>query len=115
MAPRSTDCINDLRAALAHVYWIGGAPDAGKTTVARLLAKRHGMRLYVLDASTRAHAERATPAAQPELSAFLGLTMDERWVDRTPRVMADQTLRISAERFALALEDLLALPSEQAI
>jgi adenylylsulfate kinase-like enzyme len=26
---------------LAHVLWIGGAPDAGKTTIARLLATRH--------------------------------------------------------------------------
>lgn len=34
-----------LKAALRHVLWIGGAPDAGKTTVARILAERHRFQL----------------------------------------------------------------------
>jgi adenylylsulfate kinase-like enzyme len=31
----------DLKRAFAHVLWLGGASDAGKSTVARLLAERH--------------------------------------------------------------------------
>ena len=99
-----------LQAALDHVLWIGGAPDAGKTTVARLLVERHGLQLYVLDAAMQAHWARATPERQPELTAFQALTMDERWVLPTPQAMAQQILRIGAERFFLAVEDLLALP-----
>jgi len=67
------------------------------------------------DAATRAHVERATPAAQPELTAFLRLSMDERWVLEAPRAMADRRLRTGAERFALALEDLLTLPADQPV
>ena len=104
-----------LKASLAHVYWIGGAPDAGKTTVARLLADRHALQLYVLDAAMKAHWERSTPDAQPELTAFQRLTMDERWVRPDPQAMANQTLCIGAERVALAVEDLLALPRDRPI
>ena len=50
------------RAALAHVRWLGGAPDAGKTTVARALAHRFGLRLYLLDDAQPAHWARATRA-----------------------------------------------------
>jgi hypothetical protein len=53
------------RAALAHVLWLGGAPDAGKTTVARALARRFGLRLYLLDDAQPAHWARATPAREP--------------------------------------------------
>ena len=98
-----------FRKALAHVRWIGGAPDAGKTTVARLLAQRHGFHLYVLDAAMQAHWARATTERHPELVAFQALSMDERWVLPTPEAMAQQIVRIGAERFGLALEDLLAL------
>ena len=36
-----------LRARLRHVYWIGGGSGAGKSTIARRLAARHGLQLYV--------------------------------------------------------------------
>jgi 2-phosphoglycerate kinase len=95
---------------LAHVRWLGGAPDAGKTTVARALAHRFGLRLYLLDDAQPAHWARATRARQPALHAFAALTMDERWVLPTPRQMAHQIVVLGAERAAMAVEDLLALP-----
>lgn len=56
------------------------------------------------------HCSRATRERQPELFAFQALTMDERLVLPTPRVIADGIIRIGAERFGLGVEDLLALP-----
>lgn len=98
-----------LRAALGHVLWIGGAPDAGKTTVARALAEKHGLQVYHLDAASRSHQTRITPERQPEMAAFAAMSMDERWVLRTPEAMADGALRTGPENLALAVEDLLAL------
>ena len=34
-----------LTSRLRHVYWIGGASGSGKSTIARRLADRHGLRL----------------------------------------------------------------------
>ena len=101
-----------VKSALDHVLWLGGAPDAGKTTVARLLAERHGFHLYVLDAAMQAHWAKANPAWHPAFTAFQALTLDERWVLPTPAAMAQQIVRIGAERFGLAIENLLMLPRQ---
>ena len=56
-----------LQRALAHVLWIGGPPDAGKTTVAQLLAEKHGLQAYHFDRREPDHLRRAHPAHRPAL------------------------------------------------
>jgi SAM-dependent methyltransferase len=59
--------VASLRRRLAHVFWFGGPPDAGKTTVATYLAERHGLRLYVFDRHNAEHHARLDPARQPAI------------------------------------------------
>ncbi|GAA2757618.1 hypothetical protein [Actinopolymorpha rutila] len=47
---------------LTQVLWIGGPAAAGKTTVSRLLARRHGLRWYSVDAHTWQYWDRASAA-----------------------------------------------------
>lgn len=101
-----------LKLALRHVLWLGGAPDAGKTSVAKELVRRHGLQLYHLDSAEPSHIARTTPERQPTFAAFLAMTMDQRWVTRSPEEMAEQVVASSAERWPLHLEDVLALPEE---
>lgn len=96
--------------ALRHVIWIGGAPDAGKTTLAQELARRHGLPLYIQDRMEPEHFARATGERQPEMRAFWAMSLDERWVTRTPEEMAAQVVRSSTERFNLLVEDILKMP-----
>lgn len=44
---------------LSNVLWIGGPAGAGKTTISRLLTRRHGLRWYDVDARTWQHRDRA--------------------------------------------------------
>ncbi|MGW4399680.1 AAA family ATPase [Amycolatopsis nivea] len=97
-------------AGLRHVYWIGGAPGAGKSTIARRMAARYGWQHYATDDTMRAHAARTTPAMAPYLHAFLAMDMDERWVRRSPDVMLETFHWFRGEAFELIVEDLLALP-----
>ncbi|WP_250037574.1 hypothetical protein [Paractinoplanes maris] len=91
------------------VYWIGGGSGGGKSTIARRLARRHGLRLYDTDAVMRGHAARSDPATSPHLAAFLTMSMDERWL-RPPRIMLDTFHWFRGESFQLILDDLAALP-----
>ncbi|ALV37339.1 hypothetical protein [Streptomyces sp. CdTB01] len=102
--------MNGLAARLRHVYWIGGGSGAGKSTVARRLADRHGWRLYATDDVMPDHAARTTPDEAPFLHAFLAMDMDERWVNRPPQVMLETFHWFRGEGFGLIVEDLLRLP-----
>jgi hypothetical protein len=46
----------------ADILWIGGPAAAGKTTVSRLLAQKHGFHWYSVDARAFAHEKRAAAA-----------------------------------------------------
>lgn len=100
--------------ALGHVLWLGGGSGGGKTTVARELAARHGLVLYQLEPLSR-FASRSNASSHPLLHAFLAMDMDERWVDRSPEVMAATFHAFRGERFELVLEDLRALPADRPV
>jgi hypothetical protein len=104
-----------MTAELAHVLWIGGAPCAGKTSVARRLAEHHGLQVYHFDEQQASHIARSTPERHPLLHAFLAMTMDERWLQRTPTEMARGVIGSWSERFGLVLEDLRALSPDEPI
>ncbi|MEX3105451.1 MULTISPECIES: hypothetical protein [unclassified Streptomyces] len=105
----------DLAARLRHVYWIGGSPGAGKSTIARRLAVRRGLRLYVTDDTMPDHADRTTPGQAPFLHEFMAMSMDERWVDRSPRTMFETFHWYRGEGFGLIVEDLLRLPQDRPV
>src|SRR5688572_9543714 len=96
---------------LEHVLWIGGAPDSGKSTVARLLAVRHGLQVYHYDSHDLAHHE-TLAVARPAYRAFLDASLDERWVQPEPGALLRRSLLSFHDRFELALEDLTALPTD---
>lgn len=106
-----------MRAQLAHVLWIGGGPQAGKTTLSRLLAGKWDLKIYNLD--WHAVREHAVPehALRPDSAtrAFTRLSMDERWAVPSPVEILERSIAVWQEGFALVTADLLALPRSRTI
>jgi hypothetical protein len=100
---------------MRHVYWIGGGSGAGKSTIARRLAARHGWRLYATDDVMGDHARRTTPDEAPLLHEFMAMDMDERWVNRSPRTMLETFHWFRGEGFGLIVEDLLRMPADTCV
>lgn len=101
-----------LRARLRHVYWIGGGSGAGKSTSARDLAARHGLCVYSTDDAMRDHAARSTPDDSPWLNRFAAMSMDERWVVRSPETMLETFHWFRGEGFRYIVDDLVGLSVE---
>ncbi|MDQ0753771.1 hypothetical protein QF034_008002 [Streptomyces africanus] len=100
---------------MRHVYWIGGGSGAGKSTIARRLAARHGWRLYATDDVMGDHARRTTPDEAPLLHEFMAMDMDERWVNRSPETMLETFHWFRGEGFGLIVEDLLRMPPDTCV
>lgn len=100
-----------LRERLGHVCWIGGGSGAGKSTIARRVADRHGLRLYATDDVMSDHARRCASAGCPLLAAFAAMDMDQRWLNRSPRTMLETFHWFQGEGFHLIIQDLLRLPT----
>jgi len=107
--------VEAVRVRLRHVRWLGGGSGAGKSTIARRLAARHGLHLYATDDVMTEHACSCHPADCPYLQAFAAMTMDERWLARPPQVMVDTFHWFRGESFDLIIEDLLRLPEERVV
>jgi hypothetical protein len=100
----------------AHVLWLGGASDAGKTTIARLLAERHRWQWYPCDLHEHNHLiARADPERHPAIYAEFQKSLDERWVRTTPEAMFQTILATNDERFPMILDDLRAMPTRPMI
>lgn len=106
----------DARTAFAHVLWIGGASDAGKSTVARLLAERHRWQWYPCDFHEHNHLiARADPERQPAIYAEFQKSVEERWIQPTPEDLFQAVLETNDERFPMILDDLRAMPQRPMI
>jgi 2-phosphoglycerate kinase len=94
---------------------MGGGSCAGKSTIARRLAKQYHLRVYSTDDLMAEHARGSTAEDSPLLHKFMAMDMDERWMNRSPETMLDTFHWFHGESFNSIVEDLLRLPGERGI
>jgi hypothetical protein len=94
--------------SVSNTLWIGGGPASGKTTIARRIARRHGLRLYSADTRTWEHRDRALAGGNAAARRWEAMTPQERWERSTPAEMLEMSLH--RERGAMVLDDLRELP-----
>lgn len=104
----------ELRKLLAHVLWIGGATDSGKSTVAQQLAVRHGMNVYHYDKVDANHLN-TLAETNPVIRKFMDASLEERWIQPGPEALFALLMISFPLRFPLVIEDVFALPAEKPI
>lgn len=104
----------EIKEQLAHVLWIGGATDAGKSTVAQGLADRYDLQVYFYDRTDVEHHNKLAEK-DSKVRKNTEMSLDERWVHPTPQAILERTLNSFSMRFPLLIEDILALPANKPI
>ena len=94
-------------AALRHALWIGGPPGSGKTSIAKRIARRHGLRWYSADAYTWQHRDRALRAGNDAAHGWEEMKPE----DRSTRPPEEQlAMSLHFERGAMIVDDVRRLP-----
>lgn len=97
---------------LGHVFWLGGSPCAGKSSISEILVGRFDLRLYRVDEAFEEHARRFDSSRQPALTKWLASSWDERWTGPVESLVRE-VIDCYREHFALILEDVLSLPRDR--
>lgn len=102
--------VRDPYGSLQRTLWIGGGQWAGKSTVAEIIAKEHGLTVYHYDYhDARGHQDRRVARRVALGEPLADPTPDQVWVEHSPEEMAAETLSGFPVRFEWALDDLRAL------
>jgi hypothetical protein len=91
--------------AFSNVYWIGGSPCSGKSSIADNLAAKHGLAVYRCDEAFYRHQKLVTPEAQPVFSRLARASCDGLWMRPVPLQVTEE-VALYHEEFPLILDDL---------
>lgn len=90
------------------VYWMGGSPCAGKTTIAWIIAQEYGWQIYPIDRYLETYLKRADSEKHPFLTAYTKIGL-QKFLSLEPEDQLERVKRMSAEQFQFILEDIAEL------
>jgi 2-phosphoglycerate kinase len=106
----------DPFATLQRALWIGGGQWAGKSTVAGILAERHGLTHYHYDYhDARGHLDRRAARQARRGETLVEPDAEHMWIRSTVEEAVEQALAIFVERMEYVEDDLRALVSPRPI
>lgn len=97
-----------------NVYFIGGSPCSGKSTVAENLSPKNGLLYFKVDDHLDTYTRMGAEAGYPMCRKQMELSAEQIWM-RTPRVQCEEELRYYEEIFPFVLNDLGNLDTNAAV
>lgn len=95
-----------------HLFWIGGSPCGGKSTVAEIIAEEYGLHVYHVDQQIDRLMMELTAKEQPALSQWAAQSWDERWMQPAENLLSTVNQAYD-ETFYWCLPEILAIPPTQ--
>jgi len=88
-----------------RVYFIGGSPCSGKSTVAEILAKKYDLYYFKVDDFLDKYIDRGASEGRPVCSQIKSVTPEETWM-REPKVQCEEELAWYREVFDYVCEEI---------
>jgi len=97
-----------------NVYFIGGAPCSGKSTIVDLLAERYHLTAYHLDQHMYNSSITYDPDRQPVMLKWTTTPWENLWM-QSPKVLFDEVVAAYEEQFHLAMVEISELSKKQPV
>lgn len=91
---------------LKNVFWLGGSPCAGKSSISEILASRFDLDVYHVDEAFETHVQSLDAVHQPALAKWCASSWNERWMQPIDNLLQD-VIACYQEHFALVRTDIL--------
>lgn len=99
---------------MRQIYYIGGSPCCGKSTVAEMIAEKYKIRYFKVDNFLESYISKAVKLEKPYSSKYSRMTIDEVWL-RDPEIQNFEELEMYRELFEFILEDLNQFDNDMSI
>ena len=96
------------------IYWIGGSPWSGKSTIAGRIADKYGFTYYKCDDFTSAHSEKCQADVHPTMHKIKQLLLKDNFSRPVEEQLAD-TVAFYREEFAMVLADITQMDTDKPI
>jgi 2-phosphoglycerate kinase len=103
-----------MGAAEVNVFWLGGSPCSGKSSISEILASRFDLDVYHVDSALETHTQRLDPVHQPALTKWCESSWNQRWIQPIDMLVQD-AIACYREHFALIHEDILRMPKRKSL
>lgn len=97
---------------MENVFWLGGSPCAGKSSIGEILANRFDLDLYHVDDAFEIHAQRFDLICHPTLRNWFESSWNQRWMKPIATLVQD-VIACYGEHFTLILADILSRPKDK--
>ena len=99
---------------MAEVYYIGGSPCIGKSTIAEMLAKKYGFQHFKQDDFLEEYINKGVHEGYELFKKVSLMSKDEMWM-RSPRELRDEEIFLYKIMFSYSVNDIMALPQGNSI
>lgn len=99
---------------MPDIYWMGGSPCAGKTTISEIIGQEFGWQIYQIDRYVESYLQRADEKKHPFLTAYNKMGL-KNFLLQDPLEQVSQVIGMSHEQFQFIQEDIAGLSGDKAI
>lgn len=96
---------------MAQIYYIGGSPCSGKSTIAEMLEKKYNLHYYKIDDYLQDYLEKGAKDNNPWLKKMNSVSMDEMWL-KEPELLNEEELATYENMFEYILQEIKGLDSD---
>jgi 2-phosphoglycerate kinase len=106
--------MSDSERKLENVFWLGGSPCAGKSSISEIIANRFDLEVYHVDEAFEVQARRLDPVRHSTLTKWSAASWDQRWMQPFDSLVQN-AIACYQEHFTLILEDLFSIPKRKSL